>query len=706
MDTLEWQAQMSQGRLLQSEAPALAAIHFQLALELVPGNAEVQLALGQALLAAEDAEAALPYFSALAQDPATGPEPLFCQALAQEQLGDAAAAIATLRATLRRYAGFAPARLALARLETAAAQLPAAIENYRQYLQLRPNDLTAGTQLAEALIETGARVEAEQLLMSIYRQEPENSDVLMRWLYLKAQDDPQLMIQLLIQLTVEEPALLSHVAVQMASLMEYLSEPQERQRCLQLALEDANLPDRPAWLLRYSLNMPQLPGSRAEIQQALTQLDQQLTQFESALPAGAGVLPDFSNLQPYLRTWLPFCVMSYLNVEMLSRRRRWAKLFVRMLPERPSALQRTGPLRIGFVLQQNTAVHAFLLELLRRWPAGHGQVVIFLVGGGQTPWPTLREDFEQMVLPVAPEQIIERIERSRLDLLFLSEILTDHLIQTLLACYRFAPVQATSWLSSGSTGLPEMDYFISSKLLEQSEQPQRFYDEQLILLDELPTYLLPRMLLDEPPTRADYGLPEGPLYLCPHLIFKLHPDFEAVLGEILERDPAGQLVLISHPNNRFLRNKLLARLEQRFPQLMPRIWFLPKLSHQEYLGLLTLGDVMLDPFYFGGGTTSFEALGLGLPIVTWPGERLHGRITYAYYRLMDVLDCVAFSQQDYVRLAVELAHRQDLNAAVRQRILAARERLFERLPAVEEFAACLLRLAEQGRLQSAAAKIS
>ncbi|MEZ0369200.1 MAG: hypothetical protein ACAI44_08965, partial [Candidatus Sericytochromatia bacterium] len=134
--------------------------------------------------------------------------------------------------------------------------------------------------------------------------------------------------------------------------------------------------------------------------------------------------------------------------------------------------------------------------------------------------------------------------------------------------------------------------------------------------------------------------------------------------------------------------------------LMPRIWFLPKLSHQDYLGLLTLADVMLDPFYFGGGTTSYEALGLGVPIVTWPGERLHGRITYAYYRKMDVLDCVAYSPEDYVRLAVELATRPELNAAVRARIRAASPKLFENRQAVEEVADCLLRLAAEAKAKA------
>ena len=705
METLEWQEQMQQGRLLQHDAPGLAAIHFQLALELKPGQPEVQLALAQALLAAEDAETALPHFEALAANPAAGPEVDYYKALTHKALQDPSAAIHTLERLLRKHPYFAAARLELGRIEVQAGDLKNAVASFKRYLQLQPGDLRAMAELADALERAGARDDAAEVYLTVYRQDPTQTQMLLRWMELSVQDDPRVMVNLLIQLAIESPNLRSYAALQMASLMDYASETEERQRCLEMALEDPNLPDRPAWVLRAGLALPDLPMSQAELQQAYALLETHLSAFEKELPAGAGVLPDYSNLSPYIRSCTPFGIMCYHNVDPLPWRRRWGELFKRLLPEREPKIQpRSGPLRIGFVLNQNSAVQAFLLDLLRHWPTGMSQqtqVVIFIthmpVGLSQSEPALLRQDFEQYVLPSDTEDILTALENSRLDLLFLTEVHTDQLVQTLLACYRVAPVQVTSWLSSGTSGLPDMDYFLSSKLLEQDDDPQRFYSEKLILLEELPTYLLPRMLLDAPPTRADYGLPEGPLYICPHLMFKMHPDFEAILAEILEQDPAGQLVLISNPNNRYLRNKLLGRMEARFPHLMPRIWFLPRLTHQEYLGLLTLGDVMLDPFYFGGGTTSFEALGLGVPQVTWPGERLHGRITYAYYRAMDVLDCVAYSQRDYVRLAIELANRPDFNAAVRARILAAQSGLFERAPAPKAFAACLMELAEAGR---------
>jgi predicted O-linked N-acetylglucosamine transferase (SPINDLY family) len=64
---------------------------------------------------------------------------------------------------------------------------------------------------------------------------------------------------------------------------------------------------------------------------------------------------------------------------------------------------------------------------------------------------------------------------------------------------------------------------------------------------------------------------------------------------------------------------------------------------------------MLDPFPFGGGHTSYEALALGLPVVTLPGRFLRGRLTHGMYQQMGYSDLEAQSIDDYVRLALRLA---------------------------------------------------
>ena len=66
-------------------------------------------------------------------------------------------------------------------------------------------------------------------------------------------------------------------------------------------------------------------------------------------------------------------------------------------------------------------------------------------------------------------------------------------------------------------------------------------------------------------------------------------------------------------------------------------------------------DIALDPFPFTGGLTSLEALWMGVPVITLPGERVVSRQTYSFLACIDALELVAHDQGHDVELAVELA---------------------------------------------------
>jgi predicted O-linked N-acetylglucosamine transferase (SPINDLY family) len=104
---------------------------------------------------------------------------------------------------------------------------------------------------------------------------------------------------------------------------------------------------------------------------------------------------------------------------------------------------------------------------------------------------------------------------------------------------------------------------------------------------------------------------------------------------------------------------------------------------------MTTADVVLDPLHFGGGNTSYQALGLGLPIVTLPGAFMRGRVTAGCYRKMGVGTCIATTSDEYIDLAVRLGTDAAFNAAVRAEIVAHSGALFEDENAVHEFEAFL-----------------
>ena len=96
--------------------------------------------------------------------------------------------------------------------------------------------------------------------------------------------------------------------------------------------------------------------------------------------------------------------------------------------------------------------------------------------------------------------------------------------------------------------------------------------------------------------------------------------------------------------------------------------FLPRQPYEEYLRLVALSDVILDTPHFNGGATTFDALAMGVPIVTLPGAYMRGRQTYSLYKRMGVMDCIVDTPQEYVdkavRLATDVSYREEIQRKI------------------------------------------
>jgi predicted O-linked N-acetylglucosamine transferase (SPINDLY family) len=87
-------------------------------------------------------------------------------------------------------------------------------------------------------------------------------------------------------------------------------------------------------------------------------------------------------------------------------------------------------------------------------------------------------------------------------------------------------------------------------------------------------------------------------------------------------------------------------------------------GRSEFRNLYRTADAALDTPHFSGGNTSYEAFAFGVPIVTWPGRFMRGRVTSGAYRQMGVDGCVVGSAEDYVATAVRLAHDRAWRAEI------------------------------------------
>lgn len=277
----------------------------------------------------------------------------------------------------------------------------------------------------------------------------------------------------------------------------------------------------------------------------------------------------------------------------------------------------------------------------------------------------------------------ELIANEEVDILFYTDIGMDPLTYY-LGFARLAPVQCVTWGHPDTTGLPNIDYFISANDAEP-EDADEHYSEKLIRLTNLPTYYYKPDITEPGNFKSNYYLPENKkIYACPQSIFKFHPHIDKALGELLLRDENAILVIIGGGDAEWFK-PLTERMSKNIPSaLLPRIFILPKMPMGDYLKLLQVSDVILDPPYFGGGNTSYEAFACGKGIVTWPGPFMRGRVTLACYRQMGIDDLVANSADEYLELAYRMANDQLFKNSIEEKIKSKRDILFENYNAINE----------------------
>ena len=275
----------------------------------------------------------------------------------------------------------------------------------------------------------------------------------------------------------------------------------------------------------------------------------------------------------------------------------------------------------------------------------------------------------------------EKIHADSLDILVYPEIGMDRIVY-LLSALRLAPVQIGAWGHPVTPGHRSIDYFISCAAMEPADA-QEHYNEPLLTLPGIGTrYELPQLSSTvAAKTRSDYQLPEDAhLYLFPQSLFKVHPANDQLLVAAMINDAKGVLVMFAGQNNHITQkfvSRLMAAFTDKGLSAQGRVKILPGVSHDDYKRINQLCDLMLDTLHWSGGNTSLDALAMGLPIVTLPGEFMRGRQTMAMLKLLNVEELIASSADTYLAIGHKLATDKAYRDQISQRILANRGQLFD-----------------------------
>ena len=457
-----------------------------------------------------------------------------------------------------------------------------------------------------------------------------------------------------------------------------------------IALEPANVVHR----LKHALSwLPLARDSDDTLADDRARFGDELGALAEALAGGewTGLAEAVGDAQPYYLAYQAFD-----NTALLARCGRVATaLMSRWLAARPTLAQAAAAsrvadpatIRVGIVsahVRTHSVWNAITRGIVEHLDRERFHVHVFHLGEVEDAQTTLARDRADAFTDGKRDLDgwVRTILAAGCDLLLYPELGMDPMTAR-LAALRLAPLQVASWGHPQTTGLPTIDAFLSSELMEPGDADAH-YTEQLVRLPGLGCHF--RALDAAPPARDDDVLATLPaatgtdaLFVCPGAAIKYTPRHDALWVRIARELPSARFV--------FFRNRVMAALTDRTIERTRRsfaaagldpdahVLVLPWQSEAAFQSLMARATAMLDTVDFSGFNTVMHAVEAGVPIVTQRGRYLRGRLGSA---ILDRLGLpVAASDDDYVAMAVRLARDPRHASEMREGLVQRRGALHE-----------------------------
>lgn len=334
---------------------------------------------------------------------------------------------------------------------------------------------------------------------------------------------------------------------------------------------------------------------------------------------------------------------------------------------RPFEIDRSPdrPLRIGYVSPdfRDHVVGRFLLPLLENHDRSRFEVFCYAdVTKSDSTTHRLQKCATnwQVTFGDSDAQLAQRIRNDHIDILV---DLTMHMAGNRLLAFarRPAPVQVTYLAYCSTTGLETMDWRLTDPFLDPPGTDQ-WYAER--------SYRLPRTYwcYQAPPEAPDIA--PLPAESAGHITFGTLNNFCKVSrptmetwAKILLALPTSRLILHAHEGVHRQRTKDFFASLGVSPDWVEFVGFEPM---EQYLRQYHRIDIALDSFPYAGGTTTFDALWMGTPVVTQNGTTAVGRGGVSILSNLGLPELIAADQEQYMQIALHLARDTDALKALRQ----------------------------------------
>lgn len=334
-------------------------------------------------------------------------------------------------------------------------------------------------------------------------------------------------------------------------------------------------------------------------------------------------------------------------------------------------------LRVGYVSPyfRNHCQSLFTPGLLANHD--HGQFEIFCYADLQradriTARLQRHADTWRLTTGLSDQALAEMIRADRIDILV---DLTMHMGDGRLGAFarRPAPVQIC-WLAyTGTTGVEAIEFRLTDPYLDPPGEHDDHYSEKSIRLPHSFWCYDPLgMELEKPPPEPG-SLPalknNTITFGCLNNFSKINDGVLKVWARVMNAVPGSRLLLLAPPGS--CRVRVLETL-RRLGVAANRLEFIARQSRSRYLNEFTRIDLCLDTFPCNGHTTSLDSVWMGVPVVSRVGPTAMGRAGFSQSSNLQLTDLAAWSDDEFVKTAVELAgdfpRLTELRRTLRQRL--------------------------------------
>lgn len=335
----------------------------------------------------------------------------------------------------------------------------------------------------------------------------------------------------------------------------------------------------------------------------------------------------------------------------------------------PAWTKTARPLRVGF-LSGDLRFHPVSMFLMGVLSALDTDRVISFAYSNLTNEDGVSEHLKKIFVEwnrvsiMTDEEVAGKIHSDGIDILV---DLSGHTGRTRLPVFawRPAPVQVT-WLGYwASTGVAEIDYILTDKTTVHEDEAVH-YSEALWFLPDT------RLCFTVPVTARPLMVSELPALRQGHITFasyqastKISQEMLMLWSRVLANIPDARLRLHGWPltqaeNVADIKRRLsLANIDSH------RVDVIGRVARDEYLQSYAEVDIVLDTFPYPGGTTTAEALWMGVPTLTLAGKTMLSRQGECMLTCVGLQDWVAADEEDYVQKAIEMAKNLDSLAKLR-----------------------------------------